>query len=66
MAFRYPITFTPSCGKLGNSLERAPVAIIIESALYSVTVPFSDVTSTFLPVFIFPKPSIISILFFFH
>jgi hypothetical protein len=42
---------------------RAPVAIIIWSALYSVTLLFSSVTSSFFPGFSFPTP-ITSILFF--
>ena len=66
IASRYPMIFVPSCGKLGNCLEREPVAIITAfSALYSVIVPSSAVTATFFPAFTVPKPLMMSILFFF-
>ena len=56
--------FLPFCGIAGNSLDLAPVAIIICFAKYSsVFLPFE--TLTFFPGRTFPCPLIISILFFF-
>ena len=64
MALRYSITFWPSMGTLGNCRARPPVAIMILVAVYSVFLP-SFSTSTFLPGFTRPEPSMMSILFFF-
>ena len=65
IASRYPMIFFPSCFKAGNSLDLAPVAIII----FSPIMVFTDPSCLEIIMLLFspnlPKPSNTLILFFF-
>ena len=57
--------FLPSCGRLGSTRLRAPVAMMMCLPSTTCFFPSAPVTSIFLPGWSLPVPMITSILFFF-